>query len=107
MEDGIARWGHPHVSLEEVIEYAAGFLELLVLASGLQSSGHPIEWSAEELRKAFGWATILEKVGVLSFLTLQSIHVQIPNRNFAKSLNLAEVPNTPHFISLPISAKII
>ena len=56
------KWAHPYVTLDEITEYVAAFMELLVLASGVQSSGQIFTWTPEILRKAFTWASRLEKV---------------------------------------------
>ncbi|KAG0612743.1 hypothetical protein M758_6G048600 [Ceratodon purpureus] len=56
------KWAHSYVTLEEITEYVAAYMELLVLASGVQSSGHPFTWTPHHLRKAFSWADRLEKI---------------------------------------------
>lgn len=53
---------HPYVTLDEISECAAAYMELLVLAFGVQSSGHPFSWTPDYLRRAFMWASHLEKI---------------------------------------------
>ncbi len=44
------------------MECAAGLMDLLMLASGFQSNGLPMVWTAEDLIGAFTLASFLEKV---------------------------------------------
>lgn len=58
----ILSWVHPYVTLPDLTHFAAAFLDLLLLASGLQSSARPFAWTPHHLRKALAWAAHLERV---------------------------------------------
>jgi hypothetical protein len=62
------KWVHPYVPLEEITENAAAYMELLVLASGVQSSGHLFSWTLDYLPRALKWASHLEKVRAITIL---------------------------------------
>ncbi|XP_024369457.1 uncharacterized protein [Physcomitrium patens] len=61
IESNMDNWVHPCPTLHEITEHAAAYLELLVLASGFQSSGQPFSWTPANLRKALAWASHLEQ----------------------------------------------
>jgi hypothetical protein len=48
--------------MEKVVECAAGLMDLLLLASGHQSNGLSMVWTAEDLLGVFSLASFLEKV---------------------------------------------
>lgn len=60
----ILSWVHPYVTLPDLTHFAAAFLDLLLLASGLQSSARPFAWTPHHLRKALAWAAHLERVSI-------------------------------------------
>ncbi|EFJ31977.1 hypothetical protein SELMODRAFT_408361 [Selaginella moellendorffii] len=54
-------WAHEAMSLEELIQVASAFLDILVLASGYQSSGAPVFWHPRGVARAMRWAALLER----------------------------------------------
>ncbi|VVB07168.1 unnamed protein product [Arabis nemorensis] len=55
-------WNYPEISKEEFMKLLKGFVDLLILASGFQSSGIPAHWDAENCRKALQWGLFFENV---------------------------------------------
>ncbi|KAK6937729.1 Fanconi anemia group F protein, partial [Dillenia turbinata] len=55
-------WSHPDISLEDLIKLIKGFMDILILASGYQSSGLPATWDSPNIKKAFQWGLFFEHV---------------------------------------------
>ncbi|KAF8041639.1 hypothetical protein BT93_A0283 [Corymbia citriodora subsp. variegata] len=55
-------WKHPDVSLEEMVNLVKGFADILILASGYQSSGLFAHWDQRNVTKAFQWGCFFEQV---------------------------------------------
>lgn len=55
-------WSHPEISLEELMKLIKGFVDIIILASGYQSSGHFAHWDPINIKKAFQWALFFENV---------------------------------------------
>ncbi|KAI4324601.1 hypothetical protein MLD38_030073 [Melastoma candidum] len=53
-------WTHPQISLQEMVNLVKGFVEILVLGCGYQSTGVLANWDVPNLRKAFQWAEFFE-----------------------------------------------
>ncbi|XP_022565562.2 uncharacterized protein LOC106417759 isoform X2 [Brassica napus] len=53
-------WNYPEISKEDFTKLLKGFVDLLILASGFQSSGVPAHWDAENCRKALQWGLFFE-----------------------------------------------
>ncbi|MFQ6629705.1 hypothetical protein Gotur_007725, partial [Gossypium turneri] len=53
-------WNHPDISLEEMMKLIEGFVDILVLSSGYQSSGLPAHWDFDNIKRAFQWALFFE-----------------------------------------------
>ncbi|XP_043720079.1 uncharacterized protein LOC122667741 isoform X2 [Telopea speciosissima] len=53
-------WSHPDISLEDLLNLIKGFVDILILASGYQSSGIPAVWDAQNMRKAMQWGLFFE-----------------------------------------------
>lgn len=70
-------WNYPEISKEDFIKLLKGFVDLLILASGFQSSGVPAHWDAENCKKALQWGLFFENVGFFS-LSLTFIPVSSP-----------------------------
>ncbi|XWS36480.1 hypothetical protein CRYUN_Cryun20dG0089100 [Craigia yunnanensis] len=64
-------WNHPDISLEEMMELIKGFVDILILASGYQSSGLLAHWDSDNIKRAFQWALFFENV----FRRLSSLDV--------------------------------
>ena len=55
-------WSHPDISLDELMNLVKGFVDILILASGYQSSGLPATWDADNIKKAVQWGIFFEEV---------------------------------------------
>ncbi|CAN6486126.1 unnamed protein product [Victoria cruziana] len=55
-------WSHPDISLPDLLVLVKGFIDIVVLASGRQSSGLPAHWDAQNVKKALQWASFFEEV---------------------------------------------
>ncbi|XP_009113956.1 uncharacterized protein LOC103839210 isoform X1 [Brassica rapa] len=55
-------WNYPEISKEDFTKLLKGFVDLLILASGFQSSGVPAHWDAENCRKALQWGLFFENM---------------------------------------------
>ncbi|CAI9768716.1 unnamed protein product [Fraxinus pennsylvanica] len=55
-------WSYPHISLEDLIKLVKAFVDVLILASGYQSTGRHAHWDTYNIKKAFQWATFLQNV---------------------------------------------
>ncbi|KAK8557623.1 hypothetical protein V6N12_009852 [Hibiscus sabdariffa] len=55
-------WNHPDMSLEEMMKLIKGFVDILILASGYQSSGLLAHWDSHNIKRAFQWALFFENV---------------------------------------------
>lgn len=57
-------WNYPEISLEEMVKLIKGFVDILILASGYQSSGLPAHWDAQNIKKALQWGLFFENVSI-------------------------------------------
>ncbi|KAL7586834.1 hypothetical protein Lser_V15G39017 [Lactuca serriola] len=55
-------WSHPEISLEDLLKLIKGFVDILILASGYQSSGRFAHWDPLNIKKAFQWGLFFENV---------------------------------------------
>ncbi|XP_052171426.1 uncharacterized protein LOC127787422 isoform X2 [Diospyros lotus] len=55
-------WWHPDISLEDLLKLVKGFVDILILASGYQSSGSFAHWDTYNIKKAFQWGIFFENV---------------------------------------------
>ncbi|XP_010264902.1 PREDICTED: uncharacterized protein LOC104602787 isoform X2 [Nelumbo nucifera] len=55
-------WSHPDISLEDLLRLIKGFVDILILASGYQSSGLPAIWDAQNVKKVVSWGIFFENV---------------------------------------------
>ncbi|CAN6971779.1 hypothetical protein IGI04_034836 [Brassica rapa subsp. trilocularis] len=55
-------WNYPEISKEDFTKLLKGFVDLLILACGFQSSGVPAHWDAENCRKALQWGLFFENM---------------------------------------------
>ncbi|KAM5563338.1 hypothetical protein ABKV19_018146 [Rosa sericea] len=53
-------WSHPDISLEEFMKLVKGFVDILILLSGYQSSGRLAHWDSQNIKKAFQWGLFFE-----------------------------------------------
>ncbi|XP_017249811.1 uncharacterized protein LOC108220527 isoform X1 [Daucus carota subsp. sativus] len=55
-------WSHPDMSLEDLLTLIKGFVDILILASGYQSTGLFAHWDSHNIKNAFQWATFFENL---------------------------------------------
>ncbi|CAK7349335.1 unnamed protein product [Dovyalis caffra] len=55
-------WNYPHISLEEMVKLIKGFVDIMILASGYQSSGLLAHWDAQNIKKAIHWGSFFQNV---------------------------------------------
>lgn len=58
-------WNYPDISLDELVKLTKGFVDILILASGYQSSGLIAHWDPQNIKKAFQWGHFFENVSNL------------------------------------------
>nr|XP_009618051.1 uncharacterized protein LOC104110292 isoform X4 [Nicotiana tomentosiformis] len=58
----MAGWSYPDLSLEDLLKAVKGFIEMVNLASGYQSSGRIAHWDSLNINKALQWALFLQDV---------------------------------------------
>ncbi|KAJ4728314.1 Fanconi anemia group F protein (FANCF) [Melia azedarach] len=85
-------WNYPEISLEEMVKLIKGFVDILILASGYQSSGLPAHWDAQNIKKALQWGLFFEN----AFSHLSSSDVYMDS---LKELDacLTEITSDPSF----------
>jgi Fanconi anemia group F protein (FANCF) len=55
-------WSHPDISIEDLLSLIKAFLDMLVLASGYQSSGLTARWDPQNVTKSIRWGLFFEEV---------------------------------------------
>ncbi|KAJ6680798.1 FANCONI ANEMIA GROUP F PROTEIN FANCF [Salix purpurea] len=55
-------WNYPYISLEEMVKLMKGFVDIILLASGYQSSALLAHWDAQNIKKAFHWGSFFQNV---------------------------------------------
>lgn len=55
-------WNHPDITLDKMVKLTKGFVDILILASGYQSSGRLAHWDPQNIKKAFQWGLFFENV---------------------------------------------
>ncbi|CAN0843834.1 hypothetical protein LINGRAHAP2_LOCUS4070 [Linum grandiflorum] len=55
-------WNYPDISLEEMVNLIKGFVDILILASGYQSTGLVAHWNSDNVKKAFQWGSFFQNV---------------------------------------------
>lgn len=78
-------WNFPEISKEDLMKLLRGFVDLLILASGFQSSGVPAHWDAENCRKALQWGLFFENVGLSLSLSLSLVFLSAKLLSFCSS----------------------
>lgn len=58
----MANWSYPDASLEDLLKMVKGFIDMLILASGYQSSGRLAHWDSHNINNALQWALFLQHV---------------------------------------------
>ncbi|XP_057963975.1 uncharacterized protein LOC131155075 isoform X2 [Malania oleifera] len=85
-------WSHPDISLEDLLKLIKGFVDVLILASGYQSSGLHAHWDAHNIRKAFQWGLFFENV-FRCLRSLEDFHDSMKELDVA----LSEMTSNPFF----------
>ncbi|XP_047334943.1 uncharacterized protein LOC124938534 isoform X2 [Impatiens glandulifera] len=55
-------WSYEGISLDDFLKFVKGFVDILILASGYQSTGCLAHWDPENIKKAFQWSIFFEDV---------------------------------------------
>ncbi|KAL8055264.1 hypothetical protein ABFX02_04G045700 [Erythranthe guttata] len=55
-------WSYPESSMADLMKLIENFIDMLILASGYQSSGRLAHWDSHNINKCFQWALFLENV---------------------------------------------
>ncbi|KAB1212065.1 hypothetical protein CJ030_MR5G024637 [Morella rubra] len=55
-------WNHPDITLEEMAKLTKVPVDILILASGYQSSGRLAHWDSQNIKKTFQWGLFFECV---------------------------------------------
>uniref|UniRef100_A0A6N2LN85 Uncharacterized protein n=1 Tax=Salix viminalis TaxID=40686 RepID=A0A6N2LN85_SALVM len=55
-------WNYPYISLEEMVKLMKGFVDIILLASGYQSSALLAHWDAQNIKKAIHWGSFFQNV---------------------------------------------
>ncbi|XP_034891465.1 uncharacterized protein [Populus alba] len=55
-------WNYPCISLEEMVKLLKGFVDIMILASGYQSSALLAHWDAQNMKKAIHWGSFFQNV---------------------------------------------
>ncbi|WMV47462.1 hypothetical protein MTR67_040847 [Solanum verrucosum] len=56
----MANWSYPDASLEDLLKMVKGFIDMVILASGYQSSGRLAHWDSHNIKNALQWALFLQ-----------------------------------------------
>jgi hypothetical protein len=60
-------WNYPYISLEEMVKLLKGFVDIMILASGYQSSALLAHWDAQNIKKAIHWGSFFQNVSATGF----------------------------------------
>jgi Fanconi anemia group F protein (FANCF) len=55
-------WSHADISIDNLLSLIKAFVDMLVLASGYQSSGLTAKWDPQNVTKAIRWGLFFEEV---------------------------------------------
>lgn len=82
----------PEISKEELVKLLKGFVDMLILASGFQSSGAPAHWDAENCRKALQWGLFFQNM-------LRSVNISDPSGESVREVEeaISEMKSNPLF----------
>ncbi|CAL9183946.1 uncharacterized protein LOC135585719 isoform X2 [Musa acuminata AAA Group] len=53
-------WCHPDITLGDLMQLTKGFVDILILANGYQSSGLPAVWDAPSIKNAVRWGLFFQ-----------------------------------------------
>lgn len=85
-------WSNGDLSREDLPKLIKGFIDVLILASGYQSSGRLAHWDSTNIKKAFRWALFLEDV-------FRCLKCSDDYKEYMEPINaaLSEIKSTPYF----------
>ncbi|CAL5353589.1 unnamed protein product [Camellia sinensis] len=85
-------WSHPDIQLEDFLKLIKGFVDILILASGYQSSGSLAHWDPHNFNKAFQWGLFFQNV-------LRQLRCSDGYQDSVKELDaaLSEITSNPLF----------
>ncbi|MCL7043264.1 hypothetical protein MKW94_000262, partial [Papaver nudicaule] len=55
-------WSHPEIPLEDLLKVIKGFIDIMILGSGYQSSGSITTWDSQNIKKFMQWGIFFENV---------------------------------------------
>ncbi|XP_026435933.1 uncharacterized protein LOC113333723 isoform X2 [Papaver somniferum] len=55
-------WSHPEIPLEDLLKLIKGFIDIMILGSGYQSSGSIATWDSHNIQKCIQWGIFYENV---------------------------------------------
>ncbi|KAI3984689.1 hypothetical protein MKX01_039306 [Papaver californicum] len=55
-------WSHPEILLEDLLKLIKGFIDIMILGSGYQSSGSITIWDAQNIKKCIQWGIFYENI---------------------------------------------
>ncbi|XP_074360499.1 uncharacterized protein LOC141700693 [Apium graveolens] len=85
-------WSHPYISLDDLIKLIKGFVDILILASGYQSTGDFAHWDSNNIKNAFKWAIFFENV-ISQLCCLNDQQESLKELDVA----LSKMKSSPHF----------
>ncbi|RZC80279.1 hypothetical protein C5167_042855 [Papaver somniferum] len=53
-------WSHPEIPLEDLLKLIKGFIDIMILGSGYQSSGSIATWDSHNIQKCIQWGIFYE-----------------------------------------------
>ncbi|RAL43446.1 hypothetical protein DM860_012587 [Cuscuta australis] len=85
-------WNYPAISLEDFMKSIKGFVDMMIIASGYQSSGRLAYWDSANIKKALQWALFIEDV--IGCLSSQDDYTDSLDE---LDIALCEMKSNPHF----------
>ncbi|KAI9180642.1 hypothetical protein LWI28_006878 [Acer negundo] len=85
-------WNYPDILFEEMVKLIKGFVDILILASGYQSSGLQAHWDVNNIKNALHWGLFFENV----FRHLSNTDVYLESVEELDA-TLAEMTSNPSF----------
>ncbi|KAG6400931.1 hypothetical protein SASPL_137776 [Salvia splendens] len=55
-------WSYPEIAIEDLMKLIKNYIDMLILASGYQSTGRLANWDSNNINRSFQWALFLENV---------------------------------------------
>ncbi|GFP82954.1 acid phosphatase 1 [Phtheirospermum japonicum] len=85
-------WSYRELSLQDLVKLIKNFIDMLILASGYQSTGRLAHWDSRNIKKCFQWALFLENV-------LKDLIGSVDYQDSVKELDAAlyDLTSNPYF----------